>query len=131
MKGHGEKLSRNQEKAIAALITCNSIPAAAESIGIGEVTLWRWLKIEKFKAAFREARYEVVTQAIVKLQTNLTKAIDTLMEIAEDCEAPASARVTAARTIIDQSLRAIEVEDLEARIYLLEQAVKDKRSCKK
>ena len=130
MKGHGEKLSRNQEKAIAALITHNSIPAAAGSIGIGEVTLWRWLKVGRFKAAYREARYQVVSQAIGKLQTNLTKAIDTLLEIAEDGEAPASARVTAARSIIDQSLKAAEVEDLVARVEQLELTIKEKLSCK-
>jgi hypothetical protein len=130
MKGHGEKLSRNQEKAIAALISHNSIPAAAESIGIGEVTLWRWLKVEHFKAAYREARCQVVSQAIGRLQTNLSKAIDTLLEIAEDGEAPASARVTAARAIIDQSLKAVEVEDLETRVEQLEQIIKEKLSCK-
>ena len=37
MKGHGEKLSRHQEQTIAALISHVSIPAAAGSIGIGEV----------------------------------------------------------------------------------------------
>lgn len=45
MKGHGEKLSRNQEKAIAALISHISIPAEAGSIGVGEVMVSQPLRI--------------------------------------------------------------------------------------
>lgn len=125
MKGHGEKLSRNQEKAIAALITHNSIPAAAKSVGIGEVTLWRWLRIDHFKSAYQRARCQIVSQAVAKLQSNLTKAIDTLLEIAEDSEAPASARVTASRAIIDQALKGTEQEDLQSRLTALEKLIKN------
>ena len=120
MIGHGEKISRNQEKAIAALISYPSIPAAAESIGINEVTLWRWLKVPKFKSAYRKACHQVVSQAIARLQANLSKAIDTLLDVAEDEEAPASSRVAAARAILDQSLRAVELGELETRIEQLE-----------
>jgi len=128
MKGHGEKLSRNQERAIAALISHNSIPAAAKSIGIGEVTLWRWLKIEIFKAAYRKARHQVVSQAIGKLQNNFSGAIDVLKEIAVNKKAPASPRVTAARAIIDQALKTVEVENIEERIERLEQIIEEKLS---
>jgi len=44
LKGHGEKLSRKQEQAIAALLTCPTIEQAAKAAGVGETTLWRWLQ---------------------------------------------------------------------------------------
>jgi len=128
VKGHGEKLTRNMEKAVAALISQPTIASAAESIGIGEVTLHRWLKLDHFLTAYRKARHQVVSQAIGKLQTNLSGAIDVLMAIAENEEAPASARVTAARAIIDQSLKAVEVENIEERIERLEQIIEEKLS---
>lgn len=56
MKGHGEKLSRKQEAAVAALLTESTLCRAAERARVGEVTLWRWLKEPGFKAAYREAR---------------------------------------------------------------------------
>ena len=49
MKAHGEKLSRKQELAIAALLTCHAITDAAHQCGIGEVTLHRWLKEAPFR----------------------------------------------------------------------------------
>ena len=128
MIGHGEKLTRNQEKAIAALISCPTIPEAAVSIGIGEATLFRWLKNPRFKASYRRARHQVVSLAIGHLQTKITKAIDTLLEVAGDKEAPSSARVAAARAIVDQSLRAVEIGEIEARIERLENRLKEEKS---
>ena len=120
MAGHGEKLSRNKEKAIGALLLAPSIPDAAKSIGIHERTLWRWLKDQKFKEAFKKARREVVRQAIAHVQAGMSEAVNTLREIISDKDAPASARVTAAKAMIDMSLKAVEVEDLELRIEALE-----------
>lgn len=123
MAGHGEKLSRNKEKAIAALLLKPSIPAAAKAVGIGERTLWRWLKDQQFKRAFKEARREVVRQAIAHVQAGLSEAVNTLKEIINDIDAPASARVSAAKAMIAMSLKAIEVEDIELRIEALEAQV--------
>ena len=39
MSGHGEKLTRKQEAAIAALLLQPTITAAAAAVGIGEATL--------------------------------------------------------------------------------------------
>ena len=72
----------------------------------------------------------MVHQAVVQIQSSMGTAVKTLLEIMEDNEAPASARVTASKTIIDQSNKAIEVENLEARIHQIEQAMKEKLSCK-
>ena len=68
MKGHGEKLSRKQEALISALLTAPTLADAAHTAGIGEVTAWRWLKDATFQATYREARRQVVQQAIVQVQ---------------------------------------------------------------
>ena len=120
MAGHGEKLSRNKEKAIAALLLKPSIPAAAKDVGVGERTLWRWLKDKNFKKAYKEARREVVRQAIAQVQAGLSKAVKTLKNIIDDENASPSARVSAAKTMIDMGLKAVEIEDLESRIEALE-----------
>lgn len=56
MKGHGAKLERKQEEAIAALLTHRTVEEAARSIDIAPSTLLRWLKDPDFDAAYREAR---------------------------------------------------------------------------
>jgi hypothetical protein len=40
--------------------------------------------------------------------------------VMRDAEAPASARVSAARAILETAIKAVELEDLEARIIALE-----------
>src|SRR5256885_2253272 len=121
MKAHGERLSRKQELAIAALLTCSAITDAAKQCGIGEVTLHRWLKEPTFQAAYRDARRAVVQQAITQVQQATGEAVETLRAVMQDPEAPASARVSAAKAVLETALKGVELEDLEARITALEQ----------
>jgi DNA-binding MurR/RpiR family transcriptional regulator len=120
------EMERNKEKAIAALLVQPSIEGAAKSAGISEATLLRWLKDEAFKTSYRDARREVVSQAVTQLQSACGKAVKTLCDIAEDKDAPASSRVSAARAILDTSIKAVELEDLAQRIEALEAAATDK-----
>jgi hypothetical protein len=41
---------------------------SSKAAGIGEDTLYRWLKDDGFNAAYRDARRHVVQQGIVKIQ---------------------------------------------------------------
>jgi hypothetical protein len=124
MIGHGEKLSRKQDQVITALVTCASIPEAAAQCGLADVTLRRWLKQEPFQAAYREARRAVVQHAITQVQQATGEAVETLRSVMQDAEAPASAKVSAAKTILETAVKAVELEDLEARIVALEAAQK-------
>ena len=121
MQGHGEKLTRKQEQAIAALLAAPSVGEAAQQTGVSEPTLYRWLKHDAFQTAYRAARREVVRQAVAHLQRASGEAVHTLQAIMGNAEAPASARVSAARTVLDTAIKAVELEDLEARIAMLEQ----------
>jgi len=120
MKGHGQKLTQNKEKLIAALLSQSSIGAAARATGVGEVTVHRWLRDEGFQRAYRAARSEVVRQVIGQMQRDSSRAAHVLMVIAEDGDAPASARVSAARSILDIAVKAIEIDDLTNRVEALE-----------
>ena len=120
MVGHGEKLTRKQDQAIAALLTCASILDAARQSGVAEVTLYRWLKQEGFQAAYTDARRAVVQQAIVQVQQATGEAVETLRAIMQDVNAPASARVSAARTVLETAIKVVELEDVEQRLAALE-----------
>ncbi len=123
MSGHGEKLSRKQELAIAALLQCPTLAAAAKQAGIGEATLWRWLQRSEFEAAYRVARYASVEHAITQLQQGTGQAVDTLRTIMGDGEAPPSSRVAAAKTVLDLALKLRETEGLEERLTTLEATI--------
>lgn len=128
MSGHGEKMEQRQELAISALLHAESIRKAAEEAGIAEATLHRWMKETSFQEAYRAAKREVINHVISRLQRSAGKAVKILLEVAEDKESPASARVSAAKTILETSLKAVEIEDIENRITELERIVKERNS---
>jgi hypothetical protein len=123
MKGHGEKLSRKQEQAIAALLSEATVGAAAERAGVGEVTLWRWLKDDAFKAAYREARRQVVEKAMAQLQQATWAASTTLLRLLN--AGSESVRLRAAEAILNHASRGLELLDFEERITALEQKLNE------
>ena len=124
MSGHGEKLSRAKQTAIAALLTNPSIAAAASAAGIAERTIYRWLKIHGFQQAYAAARQECVKQALATIQQAMSTAVDVLSEVMSDPKAPASARISAARTVIDNGIKVSEIEKIEQRLSALERRLK-------
>ena len=120
MSGHGEKLTRREEQAIAALLSEPTIAAAAAGAGVAPATLRRWLAAPGFRARYGAARAEVVRVAVARLQAVMGKAATTLEAVMDDGGAPASSRVAAARAVFDLGLRAKETEELEARLAELE-----------
>jgi hypothetical protein len=122
MAGHGSKIGRKQEDAIAALLTQRNVEEAARAAGIGVRTLLRWLKLPEFQTAYRQARREAFGQAVARLQQGTSAAATTLLKIMIDPNAPASVRVRAADSVFNHAAQAIEIEDIEARLAALEQA---------
>jgi hypothetical protein len=127
MKGHGTKFGRKQEEAIAALLSQRNLEDAARSIGLGTSTLLRWMKIPEFEAAYREARRAAFGQSIARLQQASSAAVSTLLKVMIDPNSPASSRVRAADSVLDHTLKAIEIEDVEARVAALELAVEQRK----
>ena len=123
--GHGSKRSRHEDAAIAALLACSTIDAAAEQAGIAGSTLRGWLGDPEFKARYRAARRQVVEAAIGRLQTVTTKAVDAL-DRNLSCGIPA-VEVGAAKSILDQAIKAVELVDLAERVEALEQAAAAKK----
>jgi hypothetical protein len=122
MVGHGSKFTRKKEEAIAALLSQRSIEEAARVANVGTNTLLRWLKIPEFLTAYRDARRTVVSQANARLQQATSAAASTLMKTMVDPNAPASCRLRAAESILTHAAKAIEIEDIEARVADLERA---------
>src|SRR5687768_1104504 len=100
MRGHGEKLSRTQERAILALLQEPTVAAAAEACGVGEATLARWLRLPAFQAEYRAARRQVVEHGLSQLQQLTSEAAATLRRNL-GCGLP-SVEVRAALGVLDQ-----------------------------
>lgn len=91
--------------------------------GIGESTLRQYMKDPEFIAAYREAVRELLESATRKAQRSLSPAIEVLGNIVKDEDQPASARITAARSIMEYSLKMTEQVDVIDRMAELEKIV--------
>jgi transposase-like protein len=122
MTGHGAKFGRKKEEALAALLTQRNIEEAARSIGVAPNTLLKWMKVPEFQTAYRQARRDAFGQAIARLQQGTSAAATTLLKTMIEPNTPASVKVRAAEAIFNHAAKAIEIEDIEARVSELERA---------
>ena len=123
MTGHGAKFRRKQEEAIIGLLTQRNTEEAARSINIATKTLLRWMQLPEFDKAYRDARRVAFRQSLARLQQATPAAVTTLIKVMVDPATPPSTKVRAADSILDHSVKAIEWEDIEARIAELERTV--------
>lgn len=114
----GVKVSR--ESAITALIANPTIKGAAESCGIAEKTLHAWLNEPDFSKQVRKAQEEITRGTIGRVLSTVGSAIDALIEIMNDKEINPGPRVSAARTLLDNSFRVYELESIQRRLDELE-----------
>jgi len=126
MAGHGEKMDKQKELVITALLTERSIELAAKKSGIGEHTIYRWMATPEFDKAYKEAKRKILDHAISQIQISVTEAVGVLRSIMNDTENPASSRVSSAKTIIEQALKAVELEDVVKRVEELERIIEEK-----
>ena len=123
MAGSSEKLGRKKEEAIAALLTQRNAEEAARVAKVGIRTLYRWQKDPVFDAAYRAARRASFGQTLARLQQGSSAAATTLLKVMVDSNTPASTKVRAADSVLNHSTKAIEIEDILARVSELERTL--------
>lgn len=99
------------------------------SPGAGSVsprTLTRWRSQQQFAEALREGQRALFDQATGELRASALAAVRTLREVAEDRSSPPAVRVNGARVLLEQSVRSVELVEVEARLVELEQVVRNR-----
>jgi len=122
MTGHGSKFGRKKEEAVIALLTHRTMEEAARAVNVATKTLLRWQKEPEFDDAYRSAKRAAFGQSIARLHHLSSAAVSTLGKIMLDSATPPATRVRAADSILDHTTKAIEIEEIEARVAALEQA---------
>lgn len=118
-----EGISSRQQRAIIALLSKPTIKEAAKEAGVGETTLFNWLNEQIFSACYKAARDKMLETALISLQGASTTAVKTLRDVMEDKTISPSVRVTAARTVLELTLRVKTDLELEARIAQIEEMI--------
>jgi hypothetical protein len=122
MTGKSANLGRKKEEAIVALLTTRTTEEAARAVNVSAKTILRWQKEPEFDAAFRAAKRAAFGQSIGRLHHLSSAAVTTLGKVMLEPGTPPATRVRAADSILDHTAKAIEIEDIEARVAQLERA---------
>ena len=123
-ESHESSKNNQQERIILALLEQPTLERAAAALDMSKATLWRQMQKPEFAAAFREARRDAFSQSLARLQHASNVAVNTLLRVMTDREAPAASRVRAADVVLQANVRGMEVEDIEVRVSELERAAK-------
>lgn len=88
--------------------------------GIAESTLRSYMQDSEFVDRYKQAFGDIVRDAARQAQRTLSPALSTLREIMEDKGEQAQARITAARSVLEYSLKLCEQTDILEQLRELE-----------
>lgn len=113
------KLTPDQRAFVEAMLTHRSIRQAAMAANVPAATATRWMRRPAVVAALRDARRQVVGEALMALQLATGEAVETLRDQLTTSK-PSVVRVMAARAILDTAIKITLAEDLGERVAQLE-----------
>lgn len=122
-------MTRNQDKALAALLTSDTQAQAAEKSGLSVRTLRGYMADPAFAEEYNRRRLEQVTDAARQIQTRLQAAVAILAEIMTSDKPITAARerIVAARSLLEFGLKYTELADIMTRIKALEERMEDEQ----
>ena len=113
-------LNGKQKKALAALMRASTNRDAARLAGVSESTIQRYLTIPEFKAEYMRLSNELLNDALINAEKALDLAFTTLSDVCGDETENGQTKVSAARAIIEYTLRVREIVDIDIRLQRLE-----------
>lgn len=120
MAENGQELEPRRARLVALLADGATTAEAAAQLGVSERMARRWRATPEVKAALDEIGREALRSASSSLARLVALAASALREIVADRQAPPAARVSAARAIVESSIRLREMGELEERLETLE-----------
>jgi hypothetical protein len=115
----------NREQIAVHVLTCSTYAEAAKAAGVSNATLYRLRQTPEFQETVRQVKNQMFAEAFQKSQGYALSAIEALKRIMDNNTATDSARVSAARTLLEMSLNASEQEMILDRIAELERRLSD------
>ncbi|SEL89395.1 hypothetical protein SAMN04487770_12018 [Butyrivibrio sp. ob235] len=113
-------ITNKQCKAIQCLLTAPTQEEAAKMAGCSSSTLRRWLDQPEFVKAYQRAQTKLIDSCVMKARNMVSPAFEVLSEIMNDKDNNAQTRVYASRSIIEFSLRLVEINDILHKLESLE-----------
>lgn len=95
----------SDEQLIAALLSNGTIKQAAAAAGLSERALYDRMAAADFQTLYKNAKADIIREAVIKLNSNLQAAIDTAAEIMTDSDVNPATRLQAAQTILNNAAK--------------------------
>lgn len=115
---------KNQEKAIAALLSSETHTEAARKIGVSDRTLRGYLADPEFYQEYTRRKRQLVSEATKQLQTSYNSAIKALRGIVESETSSENGKISAARALLEYGARFTEATDILERLDSIEEIAK-------
>jgi hypothetical protein len=120
VKTKNKEPTNKQLNFMFALLSEPTISEACKKAHISEKTAYTWLKDTNFQMHYKKLRLDFLKNTTAKLQANTLRAVDTLINIMENEDLSASARVQCIRTLLEYSYKGTVIEDIQERLDKLE-----------
>ena len=115
-----EELSVEEYRFVEILSAGGTMKVAAAALSKSERTLRRWRARPTVRAELRERMAEALARAKLVLSAGAADAAAALVAMAANAEKPDSARIAAARGVLENAVRLGEMTDLDERLSDLE-----------
>ena len=116
-----DTLSVRQTRFVDELASGSSLADAATAVGISSRSARRWRKKSEIAEAVRARLSENVSMARAILSAGASKAASGLVDMASGKAPAESARVSAARGVLESTMKLTELEDVVERLAKLEE----------
>jgi len=113
-------LEPSQIDVLTRLLQGQSVLSIAKALDVSSATVYRWVNSKEFQHEYSVQKAATLRRATNKLRRGMCKAIDQLVRFVEDETATPSIRLQAATKVIEFALRAVDTEDVLARLEELE-----------
>lgn len=120
-----DQLTPAHYRAIGALVEGKPVKEAATIAGVSERTLHRWRQNPTFVTALSAASGATLSDIVARLKSGGMGAVDTLVSIQSNPKISPSVRVAAARAVLENLTRLLELSEFEGRLEILEERLRN------
>lgn len=114
-------MKREQMEMIALnVLTCSTFIEAANKSGISESTLYKLRQRKVFQEILTSMKNRIFGDTMLKAQAYSMEALDVLRAVMHNKKSNDTAKMSAARSILDMSLNAHGTEEIINRLTVLE-----------
>ncbi|SCA63584.1 hypothetical protein SCG7086_AW_00210 [Chlamydiales bacterium SCGC AG-110-P3] len=125
MTGKYNAVARKQ-KALPLLLEGRPIREVAESVGVREREIYRWLEDPLFKRELHQRRKELLDGVVAQLQSAMNISVQTLVALLKD--ESAMVRLRAANGLLGHAVKYLDLYSIQERLDALEAKVSYQRS---